>query len=122
MILPFTPRDWQLRAGHGPVLVFWPTEVFIPAEPWNSLVSVAPVATLGDSRELLKLWTSDCLCSGLLPFLSGCIHMVICSCWGRRQHLGRPELVEFRLWLCGHALVLREGHRPEILAPAGGSN
>lgn len=35
-ILLFTPRDWQLRAGHGPVLVFWPTEVFIPAEPWNS--------------------------------------------------------------------------------------
>lgn len=105
------------------MLVFWPTEVFIPAEPWNSFVSVATAqATLGDSRELLKLWTSDCLRSGLLLFLSGCIHMVICSCGGRKQHLGRPELVEFRLWLCGYALVLREGHRPEILAPAGGSN
>ena len=91
-ILPFTPRGWQLRAGHSPVPVFWPTEVLVPAEPWDSFVSVATAqATLGDSWELLTLWISDCLCSGLLPFLSGHIHVVICSCWGRRQHLGRPK-------------------------------
>lgn len=105
------------------MLVFWPTEVLIPAEPWDSFVSVATAqATLGDSRELLMLWTSDCLRSRLLPFLNGHIHVVICSCWGRRQHLGRPEPVKFRLWPCGHALVPTEGHRPGILAPSGGSN
>ena len=59
------------------------------AEPWDSFVSVATAqAALGDSQELLTLWTSDCLRSGLLPFPSGCIYVVICSCWGRRQLLG----------------------------------
>ena len=70
------------------MLVFWPTEVFAPAEPWDSISVATAQATLGDSQELLTLWTSDCLCSGLLPFLSGRIHVVIYSCWGRRQHLG----------------------------------